>query len=90
MKVYTKEQISALLEKAASEIEKRDAEIAKLQAELEEARKSATVGAMVKEASAIDEHNWYSNEVELGMPSSVSEQRQDAKSQLESFLSSLV
>jgi len=89
MKVYTKEQISALLEKAASEIEMRDAEIARLQAELEEARKSATVGTMVKEASAADDTGWYQNDMGLGMPSSITEQKMDAKAQLESFLSNL-
>jgi len=91
MKVYTKEQISALLEKAASEIEERDAEITRLQKELEDLKKDLTVNTMVKEASfKADEsdNDWFGGS-SLGEPSSVNEYTQSAKDRLESFLANL-
>jgi len=87
MKQYKKEEIAALLEKAASEIEIRDAKIKELEEQIE-----AGVSTITKTASfnSIDEEfgqekNWNS----LGEPSAAHAPSVDAETKLVEFLNNL-
>ena len=87
MKQYKKEEIAALLEKAASEIEKRDERIRELEKQLE-----TGISTMTKTASfnSIDEEfGEYKNWGSLGEPSSAHTPSVDAETKLNEFLANL-